>query len=689
MPAPPSAAANLLANETSPYLLQHQNNPVHWRGWNSAALAEAQALNRPILLSVGYAACHWCHVMAHESFENPEIAELMNSLFINIKVDREERPDIDSLYQTALALMGEQGGWPLTMFLTPQGDPFWGGTYYPPEPRYGRPGFRQVLASLAEVWRAKPDAVEANRAAIVGALKSVTQPAKLQPGSEAPPMTPATLDAIAARLLQEVDPVHGGFGSAPKFPQPGVMELLRRAHWRSERGKSAQTPFADALILTLNRMSQGGIYDHLGGGYARYSTDAQWLAPHFEKMLYDNAQLLALLARLWAATKSPLYRMRAEETVDWLMREMLVEGAAFAASLDADTEGHEGRFYVWPEAEIDGLLGADAAAFKAAYDVSAAGNWEGVNILNRSKQPAIGDAAHEALLAKCRGVLAKAREMRPRPGRDGKVLADWNGLAIAALADAGMIFERPQWLAAAERAFAFVVTKMNHQGRLGHSWCAGRLSDQAVLDDYAAMARAALALFEATAKPDYLDHAKAWVAAADEHYWAAGEGGYFFTADDAEPLVARPRTANDHATPAGNATMLDVLARLHLLTGDERYRQRADELVQAFAPELARNVFPMAGLLNAFDFMLHPLQIVIVGDGGQAQTRALIQVAYACADPNRVIVQIAANAQLPPSHPAFGKRVAGGEAAALVCRGQTCGLPITGADALREALGSG
>src|SRR5580658_7111467 len=436
---------NRLDEETSPYLLQHKDNPVHWQAWGEATLATAKQHDRPILLSIGYAACHWCHVMAHESFENPAIAGLMNDLFVNIKVDREERPDLDAIYQHALALLGEQGGWPLTMFLTPDGEPFWGGTYFPPDQRWGRPGFAQVLEAISAAYAGKRDDVAKNVAVLREALQRLGQP---QHGGA---ILRQQLDPIAERLLRETDQIHGGIGTAPKFPQCGILELFWRA-WK----RTHSTPYRDAVTKALDAMCQGGIYDHLGGGFARYSTDARWLAPHFEKMLYDNAELIDLLTLVWQETKSPLYRQRIDETAGWVAREMLTPGGGFASSLDADSEHEEGKFYVWSAEEVGATLGPDAAVFNEIYDVTAEGNWEGHTILNRLHHPALLADETEALLARCRAQLFALRAPRVRPGTDDKVLADWNGLMIAALAQAGLVFERPEWVAMAARAFAFI-----------------------------------------------------------------------------------------------------------------------------------------------------------------------------------------------------------------------------------------
>ena len=478
---------NRLAEETSPYLLQHADNPVHWNPWGPDALARAKAENKPILLSIGYAACHWCHVMAHESFENDAIAALMNQHFVNVKVDREERPDIDTIYMQALHLMGEQGGWPLTMFLTPDGEPFWGGTYFPPTGRWGRPGFTDVLEGLAKVWRETPE--KAGEAAST-LRESIAGLGRAEAGAHIPV---SVNDEAAHRLAGQFDMKEGGLGTAPKFPNPSVLELLWRAYLRN--GDRAAR---DATLLTLDKMSQGGIYDHLGGGYARYSTDARWLAPHFEKMLYDNAQLLDLLVAAWKETANPLYEARIRETIAWTLREMIADGGGFAATLDADSEGVEGKFYVWTEAGIDAALGADAALFKTAYDVGPGGNWEGKTILNRNHGAGPFDADHEARLARCREVLLQLRAARVRPGWDDKVLADWNGLMIGAMANASAVFGEPAWLEAAETAFRFVCTAMQEGGRLHHSHRDGRTRHAATLDDYAAMARAALALHEVT-----------------------------------------------------------------------------------------------------------------------------------------------------------------------------------------------
>ena len=679
-----SPPENRLAGETSPYLLQHKHNPVDWQPWSEDALAEAKSADKPILLSVGYAACHWCHVMAHESFEDPKIAEVMNRLFVNIKVDREERPDIDSIYQSALALLGQQGGWPLTMFLTPAGQPFWGGTYFPPEPRYGRPGFPQILQRISELYGQEREKVTSNVVALGEGLAKLS---KNQRGEE---LTLELTDQIAQRILREVDPQHGGIGQAPKFPQPTIFKLLWRA-WK----RSGVESFRDAVLLTLVRMSQGGIYDHLGGGYARYAVDESWLVPHFEKMLYDNAQMIDLLTWAWQEVGEPLFEQRVRETVTWVLSEMIAPKTAdarsspsdaFASSLDADSEGEEGRFYVWTEAQIDEALGQGSEAFKAAYGVTAEGNWEGKTILNRSHEPELGSPETEAQLARTRDRLLEFREKRLRPGWDDKVLADWNGLMIAALARASQAFNEPEWLEAAQDAFSFITGEMTEGTRLRHSWRHGQLKHPASLDDYANMTEAALALYEATGRVRFLILAESWVATVNRHYWDPEAGGYFFSADDTGDLLLRTKSVYDNATPAGNGVMLGVLARLFYLTGNDSYQQRAEDLVAAFAGEPNRNFFPLASFLNGNELLQSALQIVILGRRDDEDVQALLRQVHARSLPNLVLQVVGPESTLPPNHPAADMDRVEDRATAYVCRGMTCSLPITEPKELWQAL---
>ncbi|MBL8659896.1 MAG: thioredoxin domain-containing protein [Rhodospirillales bacterium] len=660
---------NLLAQEISPYLLQHKDNPVHWRPWGPDALAEARREDKPILLSVGYAACHWCHVMAHESFESDEIARLMNERFVSVKVDREERPDIDGIYQSALALMGERGGWPLTMFLTPDGEPFWGGTYFPPTPRYGRPGFPQLLQAIADAYRSDRAKVETNVTALRAGLSKMQSP---EPGTG---LTMQTLDEAAQFALRLVDAHKGGTSGAPKFPQPTFFRFLWRAYKRS-----GETALGEAVTTTLDAICQGGIYDHLAGGFARYATDEIWLVPHFEKMLYDNALLVDLLTEVWLETRTPLYARRIAETVDWLMTEMRVDAPdggsfAFASALDADSEGEEGKYYVWSEAEIDAILGGDAAAFKAAYDVRPGGNWEGQCILNRIG--AAGLANDEAVLARCRERLLAVRRRRVAPGRDDKVLADWNGLTIAALAGAGAVFEQPGWIEAAAAAFRFVTTRMSDGQRLRHVWRAGIARHPGVLEDYANMSRAALSLFQVTGERAYLDQAEAWVAVADRHFRDRSAGGYFTSADDTTDVITRPKAAFDNAVPSGNGTMIEVLAGLFFATGTVAYRDAADAAVQVFSGSNPQYLLGVPGLMTAYEILVAASQVVIVHDPGDPVASAFRSTALQSPSAVRFVMSVEADGDLPAGHPAAGKPAIDGAATAYVCTGQTCGPPST------------
>jgi len=668
-----TATRNRLAEATSPYLLQHRDNPVHWQPWGEAALAEAKALDKPVLLSVGYAACHWCHVMAHESFESPSIAALMNEHFVNIKVDREERPDLDQVYQHALALLGQQGGWPLTMFLTPAGEPFWGGTYFPPESRYGRPGFPEVLETVARIWREDRERVTANTTALKDALARLATPA----GPEV--LAPAFVGATARRLVQAFDTVHGGFAGAPKFPQAPILKLL----WR--QALAGDDPaLRQAVLHTLVNICQGGIYDHLGGGFARYSVDALWLVPHFEKMLYDNAQLIALLSDAAADTQNPLFAARVAETVGWLEREMLVDDA-FASSLDADSEGEEGRFYVWDAAEIDRLLGADAATFRLAYGVTDDGNWEGRTILNRLHQTGLGAPEEESALKASADILLAAREQRIRPTRDDKVLADWNGLTIAALVRASAVFRRPDWLQRARAAFDCVCRNMADGDRLAHSWRGGRRLELAFLDDYAQMAAAALGLFEHTAERAHLERAEAWIGRLDADYRDPA-GGYFQVSAAADDILVRPKNAQDGPTPAANGTLVSVLTRLHALTGKDKYRARAEELIEVFSGEARRNPAVHCALLSGYALLARPVQVVLMGAAGDPRLAELRQVALGAPAPDLIVLTAAPGTELTDQHPAAGKDAIGGRATAYVCPGRTCLPPTTEPDELAELL---
>ena len=670
---------NRLAGETSPYLLQHAGNPVDWYPWGDEAFAHARAEDKPILLSIGYSACHWCHVMAHESFEDEAVAALMNDLFVNIKVDREERPDIDQIYQMAQAMLTHRsGGWPLTMFLTPDQAPFFGGTYFPKTPRYGLDGFAQLLPRIAAAYREQGEAIAEQTGRLKAAL-ALTNPEAQHPDAALP--VAASERALAA-LARSFDPVHGGFGAAPKFPHPFDLEFCLRRY--AGHGDSSALKI---VTVTLERMADGGIQDQIGGGFCRYSVDAEWTIPHFEKMLYDNAALLSVYADAWRATGKATFGRAARGIVAWALRDMRAGEGAFCSSLDADSEHEEGKFYVWSEAEIDAVLGAPAALFKRFYDVDAQGNWEEHTILNRLKMPVLADPETERELAHCRTLLLRAREGRVRPGLDDKVLADWNGLMIAAMANAGIVFGRPAWIGLARGAFDFIRRHMvGPDQRLLHSWRAGRARHPASVDDYANLCRAALTLNEATGDEDFLVQARNWMTILDHHYWDSEDGGYFFAAKDTEGLVARPKTAADSAVPAGNGTLVGVLSRLAMLTGEEAYRRRAEAILTTFSGEVARNFFPLATLLNNVELLTKPLQIVLVGKRGDPAFDALCRTVYSVSLPNRVVLSLPPGRELPSDHPAHGKGLVDGRAAAYVCNGPTCSLPLTEPQALIDSL---
>ena len=673
---------NRLANATSPYLLQHKSNPVDWYPWGDEAFAKAKAEDKPILLSVGYAACHWCHVMAHESFENETIAAQMNTQFVNIKVDREERPDVDALYMSALQSMGQHGGWPMTMFLTPDGKPFLGGTYFPPTPRYGAPAFPDVMNAVSKLYASEREKIDGNVAAIAQAL---ARQSGVMEKKHAGLYSLEQLDYIAEHALDMMDTERGGTQGAPKFPQVMLHKFLWHTGVRA--GNAA---VQRAVLISLINMCQGGIYDHLGGGFARYSTDEYWLAPHFEKMLYDNAQLIDLLGLVWSATGETLFEIRLRETIDWTLRELGTGEGAFASTLDADSEGEEGRFYVWSEAEIDHVLGEGAALFKKIYDVSAGGNWEGHTILNRLNEQALLSNEDEMILAVARAKLVDARSARVRPGLDDKVLADWNGLMIAALASASVLFDEPHWLATAKRAYTFVLTHMQtvvkDQTRLRHSYRDGVVLDRDVIDDYAQMIRAALALHQATGEGRYLAEAIAWEETAEAHFWDRNAGGYFLSADDATDLMARTRNAFDNATPSGNGTMVENLARLYYLTGDESYRKKAETIIDIFMRYPLEHYINMPCVMMGFELLAQAAQIVVIGTADDPMRMTMARTAMLAGIPQTVLMQIEPGVNLPANHPATGKEMVDGRATTYVCVGQTCGLPLTDAAALKAYL---
>ena len=673
-------AENRLGDATSPYLLQHKDNPVHWQPWEPAVFAEARRRNVPVLLSIGYAACHWCHVMAHESFEDDDVAALMNAHFVCIKLDREERPDLDDIYMNALALMGEQGGWPLTICLDHDAKPFWGGTYFPKTPQYGRPGFMQILTEINRIWHEAPDKIATNTKALGAALATQAQ-------ADARGDMPAGLPTEAATMLnQHIDLTLGGLAGAPKFPQPFLYQFI----WQQAEALDDSAMRAGVQV-TLEKICQGGIFDHLAGGFARYAVDEAWLVPHFEKMLYDNALLIGLMTQVWRATKSPLLATRIRQTIAWVDAEMRLANGGFAASLDADTEGEEGRFYVWQRSEIEALLGPRATAFCAAYGVSAAGNFEGQNILSLLA-PANGPADMDGTAFDTeRASLLEARRARPAPGRDDKLLADWNGLMIAALAEAAMVFDEPAWAAMAEQAFdaaraALSDDTKDEEGVLRHSARNGRVLPMTLSADLAFFGLAACALYQATGTPTYLAHAEAYAETLLARFHDKQLGGFRARAHGAEDDgLVNMRPYQDNAMPSANAAAYDLFNRLATLTGKTDYAAHGGALFTALSGHLGKNYPSMTALLAAHYAAQHTLSIIIVGPDSAAR-HALLQAAWQHPITTRCIVALQDSDGLDAQHPAFAKSPIDGAPTAYICPGARCLAPITTADELRTQL---
>ena len=681
---------NRLAQETSPYLLQHKNNPVDWYPWGEEALEKARAEDKPILLSVGYSACHWCHVMERESFEDEATAEIMNKHFVNIKVDREERPDVDSIYMSAVQAMTRHGGWPMTVFMTPDGAPFYGGTYFPPVPSRGMPSFKQVLLSLADAYANRREEVLASAENVREFLKE-SSTASI-PRSE---VSEGLLTHAANALAGQIDNRFGGFDGAPKFPQAMNLEVLLRHHKRT--GDRAAL---SGVELTLRQMANGGIYDQLGGGFARYSVDEYWLVPHFEKMLYDNALLARLYLEAYEATGDGFYRRIAEETLDYVMRDMRSPEGGFYSAEDADSEGVEGKFYVWTPEEIEATLEPEDAKLAERYwDVTERGNFEGKNILNVPRPPeAVADEfglSTEELWQRIlliRERLFTEREKRVRPGRDEKVLAAWNGLMLRAFALAAGATGREEYLRVAEENAVFLLEKLVVDGRLRRSYKDGQARLNGYLEDYACVADGLVELYEATFETRWLREAASLADAILGLFWEEAEGAFYDTAADHEELVTRPRDVYDNATPSGNSVAVDVLLKLSVLLEREDYRERAGAVLDNLSGGMVQVPGAFGRLLSALDFYLStPYEVAIIGEREAPDTKMLLETVYSSYLPNKVVAGRSENdeeaTQLVPL--LANRPMRGGRPTAYVCVNYACQSPTTDPAELARQLGVG
>jgi uncharacterized protein len=676
---------NHLINETSPYLLQHAHNPVDWYPWGDEAFEKAREENKPVLLSIGYSACHWCHVMAHESFEDEQIAELMNENFVNIKVDREERPDLDQIYMNAVQMMTHHGGWPMTVFLTPEGLPFYAGTYFPPVDRHNMPGFPRVLVNMAEAYRERPDDVTQTSVSVLGELQrlSVTTASN-------EPLSVELLDSAYAGILRNYDSVNGGFGGAPKFPPAMVLELLLRTQYRTGKKEAL-----DVVRHTCRKMTQGGIYDQLGGGFHRYSTDAKWLVPHFEKMLYDNALLARLYLHLYQATKEDFARETAEGILDYVVREMTDPDGGFYSTQDADSEGHEGKFFVWDLDEIKTALGErDGSPFCAYYNVTKAGNFEGKNILHvtRSLENVAASANIDQIelretIAGSRQKLFALRERRVKPDRDEKILTAWNGLMLASFSEAGAILDRPDYTAVAQRNAEFILSNLRRDGLLLRTYKNGKAKFNGYLEDYAFLIDGLLTLFETKGELRWFSEALSLTERMIEEFWDDDNGGFFFTGQSHENLIVRSKDYFDNATPSGNSVAAGVLLRLALLSDKDDFRNRAITIFRQITESARRYPSGFGHALCDIDFYLStPKEIAIVGINEPA-IHDFVREVWRNYLPNKIVAPaLAESVGAAASIPLLRDRPSGDLVTAYVCEHFTCRQPVNDVQQLAAQL---
>ena len=677
---------NNLINETSPYLLQHAHNPVDWYPWGEEAFEKARREDKPILLSIGYSACHWCHVMAHESFENEDIAQVMNENFVNIKVDREERPDLDQIYMNAVQMMTHHGGWPMTVFLTPDAVPFYGGTYFPPQDRYNIPGFPRVLIGVAEAYKERQDEIRETGVSLVTELRRLSET-----GGSDRPIEPELLDAAYAGTIRNYDSANGGFGGAPKFPPAMALEFLLRTYVRTGNREAL-----DIVGHTCRKMSNGGIYDQLGGGFHRYSTDSRWLVPHFEKMLYDNALLSRLYLHYFQVSGEPWARETVEGIFDYVLREMTHPEGGFYSTQDADSEGHEGKFFVWDIREIRDVLGETAASrFCDYYNITESGNFEGKNIPNVTRSLEDLAVAHnvsvadlQASLNDSKRILFERRERRVKPDRDEKVLTAWNGLMMASFAEAGIVLDRPDYTETARRNAEFVLSNLREGGNLLRTWKDGRAKFNGYLEDYAFLAEGLLTLFETTGESRWLKEALALTDRMIEEFWDNEGGGFFFTGKSHENLIVRSKDYFDNATPSGNSVAAIVLLRLAALTGRENYRNLGTAVLREVGDQTRRYPSGFGYALSAADFLLStPKEVAIVGKD-EADIQPMLAETWRGYLPNKVVAAgLADNAEVAEITPLLANRpLINGVATAYVCEHFTCQNPVTDVSALALVL---
>ena len=663
---------NLLNKETSPYLLQHKDNPVHWYPWSEEAFKKAKSENKPVLLSVGYAACHWCHVMAHESFEDEETAKLMNREFINIKLDREERPDLDSIYQNALALLGQQGGWPLTMFLSSNKKPFWGGTYFPKEPKYGMPAFKDVLTSIAKSYASDQDAIIKNQTLIFKALSKLDTSNPIETNIE------KFIVAAENNIIENCDLRHGGLNGAPKFPQLFIYDFLLNLYQQDQDEKKL-----NIITSTLDNICSGGIFDHVAGGISRYSVDELWLVPHFEKMLYDNAQLLLLLNKFYITTHQSAYKQKAEQIANWIISEMQDKDGGYYAALDADSEGVEGKFYIWSYVELKNILKDDLKFFCSIFNVTEEGNWEGNIVLSRYKQLHINEE-EEARVQLLLDKLAQYRKKRIKPQLDDKILVDWNGLTIEAMAYTGKVLNNNKYLKSAERAFSFIFDKMFVQNKLYHSNCMGINKHLGMLDDYVHLTKAALMLYETTSKYYYLEQSILLTKCILDYFFNKS-GGFYTNSDDQKDVILKNIQYFDNVTPNSNAVLLSIFSKISLVTSDKKYVQLYEDLISKISKKISNQYLGSTSFLKNFS-LIKTAKLLIIAGKNKDQNEIIYQRIYEHYLDNIMIIIIDKKSELDVKFSFYKDINVEDQTLIYICKDNTCSLPFTDVNLLKKYL---